>query len=158
MKRRCSKCGIEAPFNPPNWIKLTESHITTYTITNAIYNTGHSESNPYWLLCPKCYREMFSGLKRYKTRTESKIIEDSPNYFTESTADYQNQETININSYGNITYPMNINTNLKADWTNKDTLDTGYTWEATPNPNSNYTWGVPSALDEQYQKFGYTRV
>ena len=34
MKRRCSKCGVIAPFNPPNWIKLTESHITTYTITN----------------------------------------------------------------------------------------------------------------------------
>ena len=115
MKRRCSKCGVIAPFNPPNWIKLTESHITTYTITNAIYNTDYSESDPYWLLCPKCYHEMFSGLKRYRTRTESKLIEDSPSYFTESTADYKNQETITINSYGNIASPIDINTSFKAD-------------------------------------------
>lgn len=128
MKRRCSRCGVEAPFNPPNWIKLTESHITTYTITNTIYNTGYTESEPYWLLCPSCYHKMFSGLRRYKTRTESKIIEDSPGQFVVSTADYQNQETININSNGDITYPININTNFKADWTDKDILSGGLTW------------------------------
>lgn len=129
MERRCSKCGAIAPFNPPNWIKLTESHITTYTITNAIYNTSYSESDPYWLLCPECYCEMFSGLKRYRTRTESKLIEDSPGYFTKSTADYQNQETINVNSYSNITYPININTGFKADWTDRDILSGGLTWD-----------------------------
>ncbi len=58
---------------------------------------------------------MFSGLKRYRTRTESKLIEDSPSYFTESTADYKNQETITINSYGNIASPIDINTSFKAD-------------------------------------------
>ena len=129
MERRCSKCGAIAPFNPPNWIKLTESHLTTYTITNAIYNTSYSESDPYWLLCPECYCEMFSGLKRYRTRTESKLIEDSPSCFTKSTADYQNQETININSNGDITYPVNINTGLKAVWIGKDSLSGGYTWD-----------------------------
>lgn len=128
MERRCSKCGVVAPFNPPNWIKLTESHITTYTIVNPIYNTEYSESDPYWLLCPRCYCEMFSGLKRYRTRTESKLIEDSPSCFTESTADYCNQKTININSNGDITY-FTANTDVKADWTDRDILSGGLTWD-----------------------------
>lgn len=92
---KCSKCGCEKPFNPPNWKKLTEGHFRTYEISNAVYNPYY-ESEPYWALCPECYREMFQGLTKYKDRTSKETVEYKQEYFTSSTADYNNQPTITV--------------------------------------------------------------
>ena len=150
MRRCCSKCGAEAPFNPPNWIKLTESHITTYTTRHAILHVGCVESEPYWLLCPKCYKKIFKGLTRYKDKTTTEIIDATPDSFTKSTGDYYNEKplTIKMDHYVDYQYPT-------AKWI--DHFDT-ITAECTNKDSLKFNEVTAQTLDEQYQRFGYTRV
>ena len=89
----CSRCHKKAGINTLNWKKLEEHSCTSYTIENAIIR-NYVESKPYWILCPRCYEDLFSGLTRYKDRTETKTIRDNTTYFTSSTSDYADQPTI----------------------------------------------------------------
>ena len=95
---KCSKCGVQAPFNPPNWKKLVEHSCTTYTINDAMLKVGWFDSDPYWILCPDCYQEIFEGLTKFKDRTKVETVDFKPAYFTKSTADYINQPTLKINA------------------------------------------------------------
>lgn len=122
MSRTCSKCGASAPWNPPNWVKLTESSLLSYSVSKC-YNSGYLDSDPYWLLCPECYHKMFSNLKRYRDRTTTQVIDDTPTTYTISTADYRNEEPLKIDMSHYIpTYTIN------AERINKDSLEDGYTW------------------------------
>lgn len=84
------------PFNASNWKKLVEDNFLTYGVSDALYK-NYTESKPYWALCPDCYEELFSGLRKYVTRTTTEIKEID-NCFTKSTADYYEHEPIVINA------------------------------------------------------------
>lgn len=103
----CSKCGCEMPFNPPNWVRLTEGHFRTYEIEPAILNIGYSESAPYWAFCPDCYKELFMGLTKY---TDITAIETKPHkveWVTSSSADYRDENVLHIDA---------------SDWVTGDTI------------------------------------
>ena len=75
--------------------------MTSYNVVDAVYRPNHAESRPYWVLCPKCYRKLFSKLQRYKnvTTTYPKEINTC---FTSSNADYRYQPTMTVDAQGNV--------------------------------------------------------
>ena len=80
------------PFNPPNWKKLVEKSLLTYTITDAVLGIN-VQSDPYWVLCPQCYSELFLGLQKYRDETVTEV-KKIPSHFAASTADYQSNVPI----------------------------------------------------------------
>lgn len=113
---KCSKCGCEMPFNPPNWVRLTEGHFRTYEIEPAILNIGYSESKPYWAFCPDCYKELFMGLTKY---TDVTAVETKPHKVecvTSSIADYKDVNVLHVDASdwatGDTVYINNLDSGL----------------------------------------------
>ena len=46
-------------------------------INNALYHPSYVDSQPYYLLCPWCFSEMFDKCKPYVNRTETRAIESN---------------------------------------------------------------------------------
>lgn len=71
---KCCKCGAEEDHLIFNWMKLRPETCAPYKISNAVLHMRHVESDPYYILCPDCYNEIFKDLPYVKDVTETKHV------------------------------------------------------------------------------------
>lgn len=72
----CCKCHKKYnSFHASSWFKLTVNNMSNVKVNNSLYHPSYVDSEPYYLLCPWCFSEIFDKCKPYVDRIETKIIE-----------------------------------------------------------------------------------
>ena len=71
---KCSYCGEEDNLAVTGWKKLIVQDLGVKAIP-AVYNVNYHKSEPYYILCPACYKSLFISTRPMIDQVMIKTIE-----------------------------------------------------------------------------------
>ena len=69
---KCCKCGKQEDYLTFDWMKIKPETCSPYKVSDSVLRIGMVESEPYYILCPDCYNEIFKDLPYVKDVIETK--------------------------------------------------------------------------------------
>jgi hypothetical protein len=71
---KCSYCGDDNNFNITGWKKLVVQDLGIKSIP-AVYYINCAKSEPYYILCPTCYKNLFMSTRPMIDQIITKTVE-----------------------------------------------------------------------------------